>query len=523
MPRKQSFDSWGYGEQLLEAQVNPLDPVDWASRKTKIELWSKQREIIRSIRDNRRTAVQSGHGIGKSLTASVAASWWVDTHPADQTLVVTTAPSVKQVHAILWEEIRKIHLQAGLPGEVQISDNWLIGGRLVGFGRKPQDHDRDAFQGLHRKYLLVILDEAAGIPEWLWGSARDIATGEHCRMLAIGNPTDPSSYFRKVCRPDSGWNVIKVSVFDSPNFTGEAVEKTVSEDLTSWKYIEDAKRDLGEGSPMWKARVEGEFPDVDEFSVIPLGWIYQAQQRWAEWDEAGRPISPDWRRIVGADIARYGNDKTCFAERIGDAFLTPRIMPRADTMATAALLQNELSVERGDIAVVDTNGVGAGVYDSIKKNNFLAMGVNVGNRTSLTDTSGQIEFYNIRAAVYWKMREALDPARSPTIMLPPDDDLASDLSTPHWKTMPGGKIVIESKDDIRKRLNRSPDRGDAVFLALWPSGAGFSLDPSDSAYAWNDGTIPGEAVDAVDWDYSGYQEDFGALVEAPIGAWYGDY
>ena len=104
MPRKQSFDSWGYGEQLLEAQVNPLDPVDWASRKAKIELWSKQREIIRSIRDNRRTAVQSGHGIGKSLTASVAASWWVDTHPADQTLVVTTAPSVKQVHAILWEE-----------------------------------------------------------------------------------------------------------------------------------------------------------------------------------------------------------------------------------------------------------------------------------------------------------------------------------------------------------------------------------------------------------------------------------
>ena len=517
MPRKQAFDTWSYGESLLEAQVNPLDPVDWAARKAKINLWSKQREIIRSIRDNRRTAVQSGHGIGKSLTASVAASWWVDTHPPDQTLVVTTAPSVKQVHAILWEEIRKIHKQAGLAGEVQISDNWLIGGRLVGFGRKPQDHDRDAFQGLHRKYLLVILDEAAGIPEWLWGSARDIATGEHCRMLAIGNPTDPSSYFRKVCRPDSGWNTIKVSVFDSPNFTGEPVEKTVSEDLTSWKYIEDAKRDLGEGSPMWKARVEGEFPDVDEFSVIPLGWIYQAQERWVQWDEAGRPVSSDWRRIIGADIARYGNDKTCFAERIGDAFLTPRIMPRTDTMGTASLLGRELNRERGDIAVVDTNGVGAGVYDAIKKANHAALGVNVGNRTSMKDTSGQIEFYNVRAAVYWKMREALDPARSPTIMLPPDDDLASDLSTPHWKTMPGGKIVIESKDDIRKRLNRSPDRGDAVCLALWASGAGFSLDPSDSAFAWDDGNL---STDAFDWDNSGYQGDFGELVDAPSGVWY---
>lgn len=518
MPRRQSFDSWEYGESLLEAQVNPLDPVDWAAKKAGINLWSKQREIIRSIRDNRRTAVQSGHGIGKSLTASVAASWWVDTHPADQTLVVTTAPSVKQVHAILWEEIRKIHAQAGLPGEVQISDNWLIGGRLVGFGRKPQDHDRDAFQGLHRKYLLVIIDEAAGIPEWLWGSARDIATGEHCRMLAIGNPTDPSSYFRRVCRPDSGWNVIKVSVFDSPNFTGEKVAKTVSEDLTSHKYIEDAKRDLGEGSPMWKARVEGEFPDVDEFSVIPLGWIYQAQERWVAWDEAGRPVSHDWRRIVGADIARYGNDKTCFAERIGDAFLTPRIMPRADTQETARLLSQELNHERGDIAVIDTNGVGAGVFDTVKKSNHMAMGVNVGNRTSMTDSSGQIEFYNVRAAVYWKMREALDPARNPTIMLPPDDDLASDLSTPHWKTMPGGKIVIESKDEIRKRLNRSPDRGDAVCLALWASGLGFSLDPSDSAFAWNDGSL--REVDAIDWDVSGYQGEFGDLVEAPSGIWY---
>lgn len=517
MPRKQAFDTWEYGERLLEAQVNPLDPVDWADKKAKIKLWSKQQEIIRSIRDNRRTAVQSGHGIGKSLTASVAAAWWVDTHPPDQTLVVTTAPSVKQVHAILWEEIRKIHEKAGLAGEVQISDNWLIGGRLVGFGRKPQDHDRDAFQGLHRKYLLVIIDEAAGVPEWLWGSARDIATGEHCRMLAIGNPTDPSSYFRRVCRPGSGWNIIKVSVFDSPNFTGEKVSRSVAEDLTSHQYIEDAKRDLGEGSPMWKARVEGEFPDVDEFSVIPLGWIYQAQERWVAWDEAGRPIDPSWRRIVGADIARFGKDKTCFAERLGDAFLTPRIMPRGDTQTTASLLGAELNEEYGDMAVIDTNGVGAGVYDAVKKNGYMALGVNVGTRTDMTDKSGQIHFYNIRAAVYWKMREALDPARNPTIMLPPDDDLASDLSTPHWKTMPGGKIVIESKDEIRKRLNRSPDKGDAVCLALWATGDSYSLNPADSAFDWNDGSMDG---DAFDWDASSIVNTFGDLVEVPRGEWY---
>jgi len=146
--------------------------------------------------------------------------------------------------------------------------------------------------------------------------------------------------------------------------------------------------------------------------------------------------------------------------------------------------------------------------------------VNVGNRTSMTDTSGQIEFYNIRAAVYWKMRESLDPARNPTIMLPPDDDLASDLSTPHWKTMPGGKIVIESKDEIRKRLNRSPDKGDAVCLVWWASGTGFSLDPADSAFDWNDGTIGG-SEDAFDYVNPAGMDfgSFGDLVEAPLGDW----
>jgi len=198
-------------------------------------------------------------------------------------------------------------------------------------------------------------------------------------------------------------------------------------------------------------------------------------------------------------------------------------MPRADTQETATLLAGELNSEFGDLAVVDTNGVGAGVFDRLKKIGHLAMGVNVGNRTSLTDTSGQQEFYNVRAAVWWKMREALDPARSPTIMLPPDDDLAADLSTPHWHTVPGGKVVIESKDEIRKRLNRSPDRADAVCLAWWASGLGFSMDPSDSAFAWNDGTVGGSDDNADAFDYVDPTGlglgSFGDLAEAPTGDW----
>lgn len=500
MPRREpKFDPFAYGASILEQQVNPLDPVDWAYKKAKITLWSKQQEIIRSVRDNRRTAVQSGHGIGKSLTASVAASWWVDSHPPNETLVVTTAPSVKQVHAILWEEIRKIHSDAKLPGEVQISDNWKIGDRLVGFGRKPQDHDKDAFQGLHRKYLLVIIDEASGIDEWLWDAARNITTGDNCRILAIGNPTDPSSYFRKVCLPTSGWNVIKISVFDSPRFTGEAMPASALQDLTGPDYIEESREDLGEGSPMWKARVLGEFPEVDEFSTIPLGWIYQAQDRYRLWEEAGGEIPADSRKIVGADIARFGGDKTAFAERWGNLLRSIKKMPREDTQATAARLSLELSTARGDMAVVDTNGVGAGVYDRLKKIGRYAMPVNAGTRTTLKDRSGQIHFYNLRAAMFWNMRELLDPSRDSNVMLPYEgkeaEELASDLSSPYWKEIPGGKIVIESKDDIRKRINRSPDLGDACILAFWASAGGVMVDFEESAYDWSE-----DGTDALEWE-----------------------
>ena len=503
MPLNRGFNVAEYGAELLEQQVNPQDPVEWAKKKVKAHLWSKQREIIHSIQQNRRTAVQSGHGIGKSFTASMAASWWVDAHPPEETIVVTTAPSVSQVHAILWEEIRGIHSRANLPGEVQVSDRWLIGNRLVGFGRKPQDHDKDAFQGIHRKYVLVIIDEAAGIQEWLWDAARNITTGEHCRVLAIGNPTNSTGHFRKVCRPDSGWNVIKISVFDSPKFTGEWMPPEALSDLTGHDYVDEARKDLGEGSPMWNARVLGEFTDNDEFGVIPLSHITEAQDRWVNWKETGMVIPGDARKILGVDVARLGGDRTAFAERWNNIFTDVRKMPRTDTMTTAKMAADLLMSARGDLGVIDSNGTGAGVYDRLKQLGKYAMPVNSGTRTTMKDKTGQNEFYNIRAAMWWKLKEDLMPDSGKNIMLPNTDEVASDLSCVHWKTGPGGKIVIESKDDIKKRIGHSPDVGDAIVLAWYASQGGVMLDYDQSSFEWTSsmgGDVEVDPDSAVEWD-----------------------
>src|SRR5690606_1747533 len=136
-----------------------------------------------------------------SMIASVIAAWWVDSHPPGTAIVVSTAPTYSQVHAILWEEIRKHHNTAKnrgnpLPGTITMADNWnLPGGELVGCGRKRKCGARHAFQGSHRRYVLAILDEACGVPEGLWTGAEAITTNEGCRILAIGNPDDRDTEF----------------------------------------------------------------------------------------------------------------------------------------------------------------------------------------------------------------------------------------------------------------------------------------------------------------------------------------
>lgn len=146
---------------------------------------------------NPRTAVKSCHGIGKSFAAAILAAWWIDVHPPGTVIVVTTATTGDQVHAIVWAEIKANHAAAGLPGRILESDQWKLNdlaSTLVGIGRKPKDTDEHGFQGIHRRYVLAILDEAWGVPEVLWGGEA-ITTNADCRILAIENPDDPNTEF----------------------------------------------------------------------------------------------------------------------------------------------------------------------------------------------------------------------------------------------------------------------------------------------------------------------------------------
>jgi hypothetical protein len=278
-------------------------------RKLHEHLWSKQADIARSVVENRMTAVQSCHGPGKSYTASRIAAWWLDSHAAGDAFIVTTAPTFSQVRAILWKEINRAHSKGHLVGRVNQTE-WWIGDEIVGFGRKPSDYDPDAFQGIHARAVLIIIDEACGVPQSLWDAASTLTTNESSRILAIGNPDDPSSFFAQKCREGSGWNVIKIAASDTPNFTGEAVPPGVRDSLLSRLWVEERENEWGKDSPLYVAKVLGEFPASTTDAIIPYPWACRCQQLADELEDDGSVC-------LGVDVGA-GGDMSVIRERRGN-------------------------------------------------------------------------------------------------------------------------------------------------------------------------------------------------------------
>lgn len=425
------------------------DPAQWAEDKLGVHLWSKQRAIFESVTEHRRTAVKSCHGAGKSFSAGALAAWWIDTHPPGEAIVVSTAPTYKQVHAVLWEEIRKQHRTGGLAGTVTLDDEWKIGDILVGMGRKPADHDAHGFQGIHRRYVLVLLDEACGIPAPLWDAVEAITTNDDARILAIGNPDDPNTQFGTVCGPGSGWNVLQISSFDTPNLSGEWVPEYMRPLLPSREWVDDAATRWGVDSPVYQAKVLGEFPDASENTLIRPDWILAAQQR---------TLPPIGERTLGVDVARYGTDQTVIIARAGDHARVLNTWQGQATTATTGQVIHAQQTHIADAINVDGVGVGGGVVDMLREQGYPVTDMQAGS--GARDTG---KFANARAEWFWGLRERFE--QGDIDIDPNDDELATQLGQIRFEYTSRGQIKIESKDDMLKRGVTSPDRADALAIA----------------------------------------------------------
>lgn len=437
------------------------DPVKWVFERAGGFVWSKQKEILESVRDNKYTAVKACHGPGKSDVASKAVGWWIDVHDIGSAFVVTTAPSWPQVQSILWRYIRRMHSQIGLPGRITLECQWYMGDgaggaeELIAMGRKPADYDEQAFQGIHARYILIVIDESCGVPVALWNAVLSLATNENARILAIGNPDDPSSYFATVCKPNSGWKVITINAFDTPNFTGEAIPDWLAQDLVHPDWVAERARDWGIESPVYCSKVLGEFPDVSDEYLITPAMLEKAYATDLPGIEKGR---------YGCDVARMGQDKTVIYRNRGNQIRFTKSWGKKDTMQTAGeigLLLEGHGPSRIP-ATIDSIGVGAGVLDRLRERGFEVVGFQGSERAFRPD-----KFKNRRSEIYWEFRQGLEDG---IFDLDKDEcenqtNLAAEITNIKFWIDSGGRIVVESKEDMRERGVPSPDHADACVYS----------------------------------------------------------
>ena len=455
------------------------DPVFFARRILGRTPWSRQAEVLEAVRDSPRTSVRSCHGIGKTFIAASVMLWFLYAHR--NAIVLSTAPTWRQVVKLIWKEIRNAFRLAKYPlgGNLlpKTPELHIINSEWYASGLSTDDPNR--FQGFHSEHILVIVDEAAGVNEPIFEAIEGVLTSTGARLLLLGNPTIIGGTFYNSFKSPL-YRKFHVGAFDSPNFTafgitlddiasGEWSEKIGGQNLPypqlitpSW--VADRYADWGPESLPWEARVMGNFPKQGENTLIPLAWIEAAMERWHDMPDGGKPVE------IGVDVARFGSDKTVIATRRGQKVMSLQVFPQKSVTESTGLIIDMARQEGTSVVRVDEIGIGGGVVDTLSENMYYDTGVDVSKAPIDKD-----RFANLRAELWWNLREMLDvdPVRNPEpIGLPPDDNLLAELSSVQYKYNSRGQVQIEAKEDMKKRLGHSPDRADAVVLAFANIGRG---------------------------------------------------
>ena len=374
-------------------------------------------------------------------------------------------------------------------------------GRKIQFGSCPHEKDKYRWQG--RPHDLKAFDEITTFTRsifiYLKTWARTTIKDQRVRVVATGNPPSTAEgmwvieywapwldsehpnpalpgELRWFVTNSDGQEDIEVDGPDPVTIEGETLyprsRTFIPALLSDNPYLSSDDNYLAvvqsTPEPMRSQLLYGRFDvdiDDDEWQVIPTEWYDMAVLRWEAMKAAAGPMT-----ALGVDVARGGKDNTVFMPKHGGWYGRPQLLPgtqcRTGREVVREVIKLTSRVESEVKVGIDVIGVGASPYDLLVDAGATVSGINFGaGAEDATDKSGKYKLGNVRAAAYWGFREALDPEYS-DICLPPDKALRTELLVPRWKLV-SGKIYIESKDDVKARLGRSPDIADATVLAWY--------------------------------------------------------
>ena len=522
-------------------QTGPVMPPEEFARKVlRVRLWEKQLELLRALPSHRRVAVKAGNGLGKGFSAAVAVLWFLHTH--DPAIVLSTAPTFRQVRYILWRQIHTLYRRAPdvLQGRL-LDTRWELADDRYAMGISADTADQ--FQGFHSANVLIVVDEAEGVSDSIYEAIEAVMTSDGSRLLLIGNPTTVTGAFRRAFHEErSLYHCITISALDSPNVRAGRV---VFPGLTTRQWVEERGEIWGEDNPLYRARVLGEFPDQSENTLIRLSDVEAAANRWralpppadsegpaalpdsgqpglAEGRPAGgiapahpelvegrpadgiapahpelvegspageiapahpelvegRPASeivlasrtstlptqpeplpvPTGDVVLAVDVARYGSDRSVILRRRGLHVEEIRTFSGMNTMELAGWVAAAIREFQPLQTCIDEIGVGAGVVDRLRELGFGVRGVNVAHAARQKEV-----FANLRAEGYWRLRELFAAGE---LAIPPDQQLMGELAALNYSFDSQGRMLMESKEEMKKRGQPSPDKADALMLAF---------------------------------------------------------
>lgn len=468
------------------------DPAGFYEDALNTTAWYKQIEILEAVFKYPKVAVPSCHESGKSYNAARIIITYLMTH--SPSVVIVTAPTWNQVKNVIWRGINAAYNNANIPlGPKPNTTTWNLSPDWYAIGISTNVAEN--FAGFHSNDILVVVDEASGVKEEIFEGIAGVISNRNARILYLGNPTQIDGTFAKECA-NPLVKVFQVSAFDTPNFTANNIRDTEDllriftppeganaldhmmsadanltyavEGLCSPRWAYEKYLEWGIDSPLWQSRVMGQFPSQAEDALFNLQELINCMDPEYR-EENGYDVhtgSPEF----GVDVARFGSDHTVIAPRRGGLVYDMLSYSKQDTSVTAERVFRMLDLTDWNTRIkVDDTGVGGGVTDQLRlirdKGNqggqpyhFTIVPINFGE-----SPRNKEKFLNRRAEMYWNLRELVHNHK---VALPKDDILLNELASIHYTFTSKQQIQIESKDDIKKRTGKSPDRADALVLAF---------------------------------------------------------
>ncbi len=413
--------------------------------------------MIDAISDGKWCAVEGGTGTSKTFVAAALALWFWTVF--DDAMVITTSPREKQLELGTWKNLRTLfpRLHRGTMQTLKIQHprfpDWKIEGLVAGVKAAERGASATRMQSIHAEHLLFIIDECPGVDQAIISALQNTCVSPHNLILALGNPDHQLDALHALSQLPNVVHV-RVSGLDYPNVV-----------LKNDNYIPAGQTELGlqrmmeryksADNPLYLSRARGISPAQSTDALIRLEWLYAAR------DREGVPGLP----ALGVDVANSDNgDRAAIASGSGNRLDSVESFqcPNANQLGTRIAERMKISRIIPNFVGVDGTGVGSGTVNELKRLNQYV--INIMSGGAPIELPQQLEkFNNLRSQMWWQFRLDVQDAK---ICLPDDDELFADLTTPRY-TLEGGKITIESKSEIKKRLGHSPDKGDAAIYWNW--------------------------------------------------------